>query len=117
MKLKVRAEAVLLSGDIVHRLERLLARLVAGRRYQPVFSHVARCWSVLANGILWGRNKHTHRLKNVYATKTKHQIINARPRPHAQVPVRAPSDTQPMCALYLYVHYNLWITRISPEIT
>lgn len=42
MELEVGAQAVLLGGDVVHRLERLLASLVARRGYQPVFSHGAK---------------------------------------------------------------------------
>lgn len=40
MELEVGAQAVLLARHIVHRFERLLARLVARCGYQPVFSHV-----------------------------------------------------------------------------
>lgn len=39
MELAVRAEVVLLAGDLVHCLEGLLARLVARSGYQPVLGH------------------------------------------------------------------------------
>lgn len=39
MKLVVIAQIMLLAGEVVHRVEGLLARLVARRRYNPIFGH------------------------------------------------------------------------------